>query len=105
MNTEQEIALTLDEAWEMKEASYVKGINPHEIGEYKRSIEDCLIEAGKKNGLSDNMWALLNLAMHWPNDCQCWSEDVLAGKNILEDCEKHAKKIKQEAKEAGEIEV
>ena len=96
MNTEQEIALTLDEAFEMREASYVKG-ETVDFGEYSRSMEDCLIEAGKKNGLSNNMWALLNLAAHWGNDdCQSWSEDVLAEKNILEKCEKEALEQEQE---------
>lgn len=94
MNTEAEIALTLNEAWEMREASYVKEEGFYS-GEYSRSIEDCLIEAGKKNGLSDNMWALLNLAMHWVNDCQSWSEDVLAGKDILGECNKDAEEQKE----------
>lgn len=108
MNTEEAIALTLEQAWHMREVSYERKNNEHGVdkfGECKRSIEDCLIEAGKKNGLSDNMWALLNLAMHWANDCQSWSEDVLAGKNILEDCEKFAKEQEQERIASGEVEV
>lgn len=98
MNTENAIALTLNEAFEMREASY-KLAEDSKFGDYTQSIEDCLIEAGKKNGLSDNMWALLALAAQWGNDCQSWSEDVFAGKNILEDCKKSAKDHEQEEKD------
>lgn len=71
MNTEEAIALTLNEAWEMREASYEKANESDFSGEYKRSMEDCLIEACKGNGLSVNMWALLSLAMHWLSGCRC----------------------------------
>ncbi len=101
-NTEEAIALTLDKAFEMRAASYVKDSEcdiDTPYGDYTRSMEDCLIEAGKKNGLTDNMWALLNLAVHWCNDCAEWSKDVLAGKNILEECEKDAEDHKQEVQE------
>ena len=103
-NPENAIALTLDEAFEMREASYVKGESA-DLGEYKRDITDCLIEAGKANGLTDNMWVLLNLAMHWDNDCQSWSEDVLAGKNILEECKEDAKRMKAEFRDVCEEEI
>lgn len=73
---EKEIASTLMDAMKMHGESYYDY-------KYARSMEDCLIEAGKKHDLSVNMWALLNLAMHWANDVQSWCEDVLAGKDIL----------------------
>lgn len=76
MNEEKKIAQAILDAQKMREESY--------YGEYKRDMEECLIEACKKQGLSLNLWALLNLAMHWWNDIQLWAEDVLAGRNVLD---------------------
>lgn len=83
MNTEKNIANTLMDAMKMHEESY-QGMTQ----EYNLSMEHCLIEAGKKHNLTMNMWALLNLAMHWSNDIQCWADDVMAEKNILDECNK-----------------
>lgn len=78
-NTEKKIAQAIMDAQKMQQESF-------DGEEYKKDISDCLLETCKKHGLSDNMWALLNLAMHWWNDIQCWADDVMAGKNILEEC-------------------
>lgn len=91
MNSEKQIALTIQEAQKMREASYDSVAR-----KYKLSDEHCLIEAGKKHELSINMWHLLSLAFHWWNDIQAWSEDVLAGKNILKELEKDTKDHEQE---------
>lgn len=80
MNDEKQIAQTILDAQKMREESYTCRDGPQ--GEYKKDIELCLIEAGKKNKLSSNLWSLLNLAMHWWNDIQSWAEDILAGKDI-----------------------
>ncbi len=79
-NSEKQIAQTIIDAQKMREASYNKV-----SGLYKLDTETCLIAAGKKNKLSPNLWCLLNLAMHWWNDIQLWTEDILAGKNIEEE--------------------
>ena len=107
---EKQIARAIHDAQEMREESYV----PKEVkwgdgdqlihcGEYKLTIEECLIATCKKHKLSDNFWALLNLAMHWWNDIQLWADDVLADKNILDECEKVKAKMKDEMKQKGEI--
>ena len=84
MNEERKIAQTILDTQKMREESYVSNIfaDGSDYGEYKRSIEECLIKAGKKNGLSPNLWALLSLAMLWWDDIQLWAEDILAGKDI-----------------------
>jgi len=81
MNEEKQIAQTIIDAQKMHEDSHVASLaEPH--GHYQLPLEKCLIIAGEKNGLSQNLWALLNLAMHWWNDIQLWAEDILAGKDI-----------------------
>lgn len=70
------------------------------IGDYTKSIEDCLIESCEKHKLSKNMWHLLSLAIYWWNDIQLWAEDVLAGKDILEECKKEDAKMKEGQKNA-----
>lgn len=85
MNDEKQIAKALLEAKKLHEASYTCADKP--LGEYKRQIETCLIEACKKNGVSTNMWALLNLAIHWWNDAELWCEDILAERTVGWDME------------------
>jgi hypothetical protein len=53
------------------------------VMEYALSMEECLIEACKDQGLSENMWALLSLAVRWINDTQLWAEDVLARRRVI----------------------
>jgi hypothetical protein len=83
MNDEKKIAQAILDAQKMREESYILDSNLSDGG-YTKDIEECLIETCKKHGLSENMWCLLNLAMHWWNDIQLWAEDVLNGNNILE---------------------
>lgn len=105
MNDEKKIAKAILDAQKMREESYVPtwekadddGLRT-DYGEYTKDFETCLIEACKQQGLSANMWCLLNLAMHWPNDIQLWAEDVLKGVNILDECVKENAKIKAEQK-------
>lgn len=87
MNEEKKIARAILDAQEMRGESYQPAIDSegNDFGEYKLEIEECLIRTCKQKGLSPNLWALLNLAMHWWNDIQLWAEDVLADKNILEE--------------------
>ena len=94
MNEEKKIAEAILDAQKMREESYVleNGHN-HEVGAYNLSMEECLIKTCKQQGLSPNLWALLNLAMHWWNDIQLWAEDIMADKNILEECEKESAKM------------
>jgi thiol-disulfide isomerase/thioredoxin len=96
VNTEKQIAHTLMDAIKMHKESYVDRNHGH-----TRSMEDCLIEAGKKHELSKNMWALLNLAMHWSNDVQWWCDDVLAGKDILEELKQKSIVAEQEKEILG----
>jgi len=102
-NAEKKIAQAILDAQKMWEESYVvedKGLRDIEgdsFGEYKLRIEECLI-ATKQQGLSENLWCLLSLAMHWWNDIQLWAEDVLAGKNILEECQHEHAKMKDNIK-------
>jgi len=85
MNKEKKIAQAIMDAIEMREGSYCIPIGDGSgIGTYKLQIEECLVASCKKNGLSENLWALLNLAMHWINDIQLWAEDILAGRNVKE---------------------
>lgn len=88
---EKQIAQTVLTAQKMREASYSE-----ELRDYTLSIESCLIGAGKTHELSDNMWALLTLAIHWWNDIQIWANDVMAGKNILEELDTESKIDAQE---------
>jgi len=86
MNDEKKIAQAILDAQKMYEDSYkVAGSS---FGSYKLELEECLIVTCKQQGLSDNLWALLNLAMHWWNDIQLWAESVLADKNFLDECKK-----------------
>ena len=79
MNEEKQIAQAIMDAQKMQEESF-------DGEEYTKDITDCLLETCKKYELTDNLWALLNLAMHWMNDIQCWADDIMAGKNILDEC-------------------
>ena len=79
MNEERQIAQAIMDAQKMQQESF-------DGEEYTKDITACLLETCTKHGLSPNMWALLNLAMHWWNDIQCWANDVMAGKNILDEC-------------------
>lgn len=79
MNDEKQIAQAILDAQKMREKNYSK-----ETGTYKRDMESCLIIICKQNKLSPNLWALLNLAMHWYNDIQLWAQDILAGREIDE---------------------
>ena len=81
MNEEKKIAQAIMDAQKMHEESYDKKKEKH-----TKDITQCLLETCKKHGLSDNMWCLLDLAMHWWNDIQCWADDVMANKNILDQC-------------------
>jgi hypothetical protein len=86
MNDERKIAQALIEAHKLHEDSYVFG-EEHSIGNYTRTMESCLIEVCKKQGLSKNLWSLLALAMQWRNDVQLWAEDVLDGKDMSSCCD------------------
>jgi hypothetical protein len=79
MNTEKEIAQAILLAQNLREASY-SSVD----GEYLRDMEECLMEACKKNNVSENMWVLLNLAMHWYNDIQLWAEDILNDRKVID---------------------
>ena len=81
MNEEKKIAQAILDAQKMREESHIRKENFLD-SHYTRDIESCLIEACKKNGLSPNLWALLNLAMHRWNDIQLWAEDILAGRDV-----------------------
>ena len=98
MNEEKKIAQAILDAQKIREGSYFTP-DGETIGEFTKDIEECLITTCKQQGLSGNLWALLNLAMHWWNDIQLWAEDVLADKNILEECEKENAKMKDEQKD------
>ncbi len=101
MNEEKKIAGAILDAQKMREESYFTP-NGEEIGTYKKDIEECLIETCKQQGLSPNLWALLDLANHWYNDIQQWAEAILADKNILEECAKDEARMVDESKAAGE---
>ena len=53
-------------------------------GEYKRSQEDCFIEAAKEAGLPEHLWYIIYLANHWTNDLQGWCDEVENGTFNLE---------------------
>lgn len=112
MNDEKKIAQAIFDAQKMREDSYVSnwekdpghrsaGLRTN-FGEYTKDIDECLITTCKQQGLSPNLWALLNLAMHWWNDMEIWAKDVLASKNILEECEKENAKMRDDLKRVGE---
>ena len=84
MNEEKKIAETVLDAIKMRKGSYVEPSGNGGIGGYKYDMEFCLIECCKKNGLSENLWALLDLAMHYQNDLVFWAEDVLADRKTLD---------------------
>ncbi len=97
MNEEKKIAKTILNAQKLHEESYVPAPETPDtynddgslkirtdFGSYSKDIETCLIEAGKEQGLSVNLWYLLSLAVHWMNDATAWAEDVLADRNIYE---------------------
>ncbi len=77
INTEKQIAQTIVDAMKEYEESYEQ-----ENWSYKKDMMNCLIEAGKKNKISSNLFALLDLAMYWGNDILLWAEDILEGRNI-----------------------
>ena len=77
---EKQIAHTILDAQKMHEESYS---DVPECG-YTRDWGTCFIDAAEKNKLSPNLWYLLNLANHWHNDTQQWAEDMLAGKQIID---------------------
>lgn len=112
MNDEKKIAQAILDAQTMREESYEEPKQPIDdvmqvgddgiiiqVGEYKLDMEECLIRTCRQNGLSENLWCLLNLAMHWWNDIQLWADDVLAGKNILDECRHENAKMKDEMKQ------
>lgn len=84
MNEEKKIAGAILDAQKMREKSYLPAIDSqgNDFGEYQKSIEECLVKTCEQRGLSPNLWALLNLAMHWWNDIQLWAEDIFAGRNV-----------------------
>jgi len=98
MNNEKKIAQAILHAQKMREESYYFPTGDVRFGEYKLNIEDCLIATCKQQGLSENLWYLLSLAMYGWNDIQLWAEDVLAGKNILDECKKENVKMKDNIK-------
>lgn len=91
MNEERQIAQAILDAQKTHEDCYVR--IDELTGGYKYTIEDCLIEACKINNLSENLWALLGLIIHWWDDAQLWAEDILAGRKVgdvtMEDLEKN----------------
>ena len=101
-NYEKRIAGAILDAQKMREESYDTTGSATDPGFYKLELEECLIHTCKQRGLSPNLWALLNLGMHWWNDIQLWAEDVLAGKNILEECKKENAKMRDDLKRVGE---
>ena len=110
MNDEKKIAQAILDAQKYREESYVtedgnKNPERNKFGEYQLSIEECLQVACENQGLSENLWCLLNLAMHWWNNIQLWAEDVLAGKNILEEYQKENDEMEDGLKVAPSDEV
>ena len=103
---EKKIAHAILDAQKMHEESYAitEWDNGDEIaGHYELEIEECLTATCKQQGLSENLWALLDLAMHWWNDIQLWAEDVLVGKNILDECMFENAKMREEDRIKGSI--
>ena len=92
MNEEKKIAEAIMDAIKMHEESYCRSIE-ESIGEYKLQMEECLIISCKKHELSPNLWALLNLAMHWINDIQLWCVDILADKTVGPCCDTPSKDL------------
>ena len=104
MNNEKQIAQAILDAQKMHEESYYISVGDGSgIGDYTKDFEECFQVACKVNCLSPNMWSLLCLANHWYNDIQLWAEDVLADKNILEECQKEHAKMKDNMKCVGDI--
>ena len=108
MNEEKKIAQAIIDAQKMREESYVPDtsiLTPSYCGEYTKDIETCLIYTCKQRGLSTNLWALLNLAMHWQNDIQLWAEDILAGRDVGADmncpCDVASKEACDQCQETG----
>lgn len=102
MNNEKQIAQAILDAQKMREESYVP-TSDVQFGEYTKDFEECFIIACELHNLPPNMWSLLTLANHWYNDIQLWAEDVLAGKNILEEAKKEHEKMKNDIKHIDDI--
>lgn len=78
-NTEKAIAEAIMDALKMHEES-----GDGETGQYSKTMEECLLRTCAIHSLTGNMWALLNLAMHWVNDIQCWCDDIMAGRDVMD---------------------
>lgn len=76
MNDERKIARAIIDAQAMHESSYKQEAEGG-LGEYELGIEECLRRTCRKNGLTPNMYRLLNLAMYLWNDIQIWAEEIL----------------------------
>ena len=106
-NDEVKIAEAILDAQKTHEESYtcMEDAYGEYKGEYKKDMESCLLEACKKNKLSSNLWALLNLAMHWYNDIQLWAEDILAGRDVSANmncpCDSASKEACEQCQETG----
>lgn len=77
MNEEKKIAQALMDALKMRDDSYC-----HDSSRCTMNITDCLINTCKDQGLSSNLWALLDLGIRWENDVQLWCEDILADRDV-----------------------
>jgi len=76
MTDERTIARTILDAQAMRTESYNETTD-----RYARTLEGCLVIAGRRNGLSPNLWYLLTLAMVWWEDgydAKAWAKDILA---------------------------
>lgn len=76
MNDEKKIAQAIMDAMKMKEESYCK-----DSERCTMSIEDCLLQTCRTQGLSTNLWYVLTLSIHWWNDLRDWAEEILSGKD------------------------
>lgn len=79
---DEQIARVIQNARRMHEKSYVKAEGEDKRGwEAKRGWENCWQVACKEEKLFGQIWYVLYLANHWPNDLQDWADSVLAGKD------------------------
>lgn len=77
--TNKKIADAIIIAQKLHEDSWDFDAKNQNFAEYKRSREDCFIEACDIIGLEKDIWYVLSLANHWYNDLQAWAEQVSQG--------------------------
>lgn len=103
MNEEKKIAQAILDAQKMRKESYFVSAGS-DFGEYRPDIAECLIKTCKEQGPTQNMWCLLDLAMHWWNNIQLWAETTLMGEEISDDIQsdsakEYAEKVKSSMNE------